>query len=189
MTRTWLGGLIVAVTIAGASPLHAQRAPNPERAAVVRIIESVAELIQAGNLAAVDTLYVPRGVHIIDGNRVSHGWAEYRDSILNPDIEQIHELRYRYYGVEAQVRESVAWASFRYELTGHAASGPGAVAAGADPADGARGAGGTVTRGRGSARRCGGAGLEGAGRAEVTAMPTWWNWQTHHLEGVAAQAV
>lgn len=124
MTRTWLGGLIVAATIAGASPLHAQRAPNPERAAVVRIIESVAELIQAGNLAAVDTLYVPRGVHIIDGNRVSHGWAEYRDSILKPDIEQIHELRYRYYGVEAQVRESVAWASFRYELTGHAASGP-----------------------------------------------------------------
>jgi ketosteroid isomerase-like protein len=124
MTRTWLGGLIVAATIAGASPLHAQRAPNPERAAVVRIIEAVAELIQAGNLSAVDTLYAPRGVHIIEGIRVSHGWAEHRDSVLKPDIEHLHELHYRYYGVEAQVRESVAWASFRYELSGHAASGP-----------------------------------------------------------------
>jgi ketosteroid isomerase-like protein len=124
MTRTWLGGLIVAASIAGASPLHAQRAPNPERAAVSRIIESVAELIQAGNLAGVDTLYSPRGVHIIVGNRVSHGWTEFRDSILKPEIENLHDLRYRYYGVEAQVRESVAWASFRYDMSGHAASGP-----------------------------------------------------------------
>jgi ketosteroid isomerase-like protein len=124
MTRTWLCGLIVTATIAGASPVHAQRAPNPERAAVARIIESVAELIQAGNLAGVDTLYSPRGVHIIDGVRVSHGWAEFRDSILKPEIEHLHDLRYRYYGVEAQVRDSVAWASFRYELSAHAATGP-----------------------------------------------------------------
>ena len=124
MTRMWLCGLIVGATIAGAAPLQAQRAPNPERAAVSRIIESVAELIQAGNLGGVDTLYAPRGVHIIEGIRVSHGWAEYRDDILKPDIDHLYELRYRYYGVEAQVRESVAWASFRYELSAHAATGP-----------------------------------------------------------------
>lgn len=87
MTRTWLGGLIVAATLAGVSPLHAQRAPNPERAAVVRIIESLAERIQAGDLNAVDTLYAPRGVHIIEGVRVSHGWPEHRDSVVEPEIE------------------------------------------------------------------------------------------------------
>ncbi len=116
MTRRWLVGLVAMATTAGATALHAQRAPNPERAAVVRVIESVAELIQAGNLSGVDTLYSPRGVHIIEGVGVSHGWAQYRDTHLKPELEPFRNLRYRYYGVEAQIRESVAWASFRYEL-------------------------------------------------------------------------
>lgn len=121
--RGWLIGLVAVTGLVGASPLRAQRAQNPERDAVVRIVEAVAQHIQAGNLAGVDTLYAPRGLHIIDGNSVSHGWAGYRDTQLKPRIEQMHNLQLRYYGVEAVVRESVAWASFRYEMSGHAASG------------------------------------------------------------------
>jgi ketosteroid isomerase-like protein len=86
--------------------------------AVVRTVERVAELIQAGELAGLDTLYAPEeSVHIIEGAGVNHGWADYRDRHLIPELAEFENLAYRYYAVEPQVRGDVAWASFRYELT------------------------------------------------------------------------
>ncbi len=82
------------------------------------VIEAVAAYSQARNLDAIDTLFAPEdGIHIIEGAGVNHGWADYRDNHLGPELEMFENFEYRFYNVEPQVRGDVAWSSFRYDLS------------------------------------------------------------------------
>ncbi|MCH8254058.1 MAG: nuclear transport factor 2 family protein, partial [Gemmatimonadetes bacterium] len=64
-----------------------------------------------------DTLFAPeRGIHIIEGAGINHGWVDYRDNHLGPELESFENFEYRFYGIEPQVRGDVAWSSFRYDL-------------------------------------------------------------------------
>jgi ketosteroid isomerase-like protein len=89
------------------------------------VIEALAAHSQAKNVAGLDTLYAPDAwVRIVEGAGVNRGWADYRDNHLAPELREFQNFRYRYYDVEPQVRGTVAWAAFRYELiadtpTGH----------------------------------------------------------------------
>ena len=101
--------------------VHAQ---TSDEDAIRQVIEAVAAYSQDNNLEAMDTLFAPeRGIHIIEGAGVNHGWVDYRDNHLGPELERFENFRLRYYGVEPQVRGDVAWGSFRYELAYDAASG------------------------------------------------------------------
>ena len=103
----WIGGV-------GVSEVQAQ---TPDRDAVIAVVEAVAAFSQARNLSAIDTLFAPEeGVHIIEGAGVNHGWADYRDNHLGPELESFENFEYRFYSVEPQVRGDVAWSSFRYDL-------------------------------------------------------------------------
>ncbi len=105
------GGLILAV----APQSHAQ---ETEREAVRRVVEAVAEFEQAKNLDSLGTLFAPgRGVHIIEGAGVNHGWADYRDNHLGPELADFKNFKYSYYSVEPEVRGNVAWTSFRYDIS------------------------------------------------------------------------
>lgn len=112
--------LILFVGLMGA----AHRLPAQERAsrgadeeAVSDVVRALAANIEAQRIEALDTLFAPgRDVHIVEGSGVNHGWAEYRDDHLVPELEEMDDLSYRYHGVEPQVRGDVAWASFQYEL-------------------------------------------------------------------------
>ena len=98
----------------GPSLLMAQSADED---AVRALVESMAEYAQAGDLDALGELYAPgEGVHIVEGSGVNHGWADYRDHHLEPELEEFENFTMRYYNVEPQVRGDVAWASFQYEL-------------------------------------------------------------------------
>lgn len=95
-------------------PLEGQTA---DEVAIERVVVALAAFSQAGDFAGLDTLYAPgRAVHIIEGAGVNHGWADYRDHHLKPEIAEFENFRYRYFDVEPQVRGDVAWASFRYDL-------------------------------------------------------------------------
>ncbi len=94
------------------------RAQSDDAAAVRQVVEAVAALTQAGDLAGLDTIYAhERWVHIIENTGVNHGWPDYRDNHLKPELAVAENFRYRFYGVEPQVRGNVAWASFRYEVS------------------------------------------------------------------------
>jgi ketosteroid isomerase-like protein len=114
--KTNLLRVLVSVLVAGFAAEDGQ-AQDAERAAVRQVIEAVAAFEQAKNLPAMDTLFAPeQGVHIIEGAGVNHGWVDYRDNHIGPELEAFENFEYRYYAVEPQVRGDVAWASFRYEL-------------------------------------------------------------------------
>ena len=93
------------------------QAQTSDRDAVIAVVEAVAAFSQARNLSAIDTLFAPEeGVHIIEGAGVNHGWADYRDNHLGPELESFENFEYRFYAVEPTVRGDVAWSSFRYDL-------------------------------------------------------------------------
>lgn len=103
--------------------LVAQTPEEPEEA-VRRILESWAELAQAGELADMGELVAQRrGVHFIEGAGVNHGWTEYRDEHLAPELEAFTDLRYRYLAIEPVVQGDFAYAAFRYELQAGTPSG------------------------------------------------------------------
>jgi len=113
--RTRCAALIVLAAGVGMPTLAPAQADD--EAAVRAVVEALATYSQAGDWAGLDSLYAPgRGVHIIEGAGVNHGWADYRDNHLKPELENFENFTYRYYNVEPQVRGDVAWASFRYDL-------------------------------------------------------------------------
>ncbi len=70
------------------------QAQTSDADAIRRVIQAVAAYSQANNLDAIDTLFAPeRGIHIIEGAGVNHGWADYRDHHLGPELETVRELR------------------------------------------------------------------------------------------------
>lgn len=116
MRRTIVAGFLL---IAGLVParLSAQRTPDPERAAVQRVIIEFANYIQDNNLSAIDSLFPQRGVHILTDTATTHGWAEYREKYLQPELTLHRGLRYAHTAVEPVVRGDIAWVAFRRELS------------------------------------------------------------------------
>lgn len=98
-----------------ATPVQGQQNDDPE--AVRAVLESVAAFAQAKDLDAMGALYAPgQGVHIIEGAGVNHGWQDYRDNHLAPELDAFENFRYRYFAIEPVVRDGMAYSAFRYEL-------------------------------------------------------------------------
>ena len=102
-----------------ASPANAQqRAPDPAVAEGRAVIASVGAGMEAGDFDALDQLFVSdRGLHIIEGAGVNHGWADYRDNHLKPELEGFRNFSYQWHSIEPQVRGETAFAAFRYDLS------------------------------------------------------------------------
>ena len=106
--------LAVAASLSLTAPAAAQ---THDEHLVTGVIEALAAFSQAKNVAGLDTLYAPDAwVRIVEGAGVNRGWIDYRDNHLGPELREFQNFRYRYYEIEPQVRGTVAWASFRYEL-------------------------------------------------------------------------
>ncbi len=85
---------IASATLLAAIMTPIAHAQTPDERAIRRVIEAVAAYSQANNLDAIDTLFAPeRGIHIIEGAGVNHGWADYRDNHLGPELESFEERR------------------------------------------------------------------------------------------------
>ena len=116
---------LLGLTIALAHPLHGQETDRPASDEVRTVIEAVNLGMQAGDWASLDTLFSEsRGLHIIEGAGVNHGWADYRDSHLAPDLESFENFSYRWFAIEPVVDGDASWAAFRYELSANTSSGP-----------------------------------------------------------------
>ena len=96
--------LAVALMPVASLPVAAQ-SEDTDIQAVRTVLESLATYAQAGNLDAMGSLYAPgRGVHIIEGAGVNHGWEDYRDHHLAPELASFENFEYRYFSIEPVVR-------------------------------------------------------------------------------------
>jgi hypothetical protein len=105
------------VVLALLLPAAASAQENPERAAVQQVIASLADGIHTNQLGNIDGLFAPRGVHIIVDDAALHGWAEYRDDYLMPEMARYPELRYAHTGIESSIRGNIAWVAFRWQMS------------------------------------------------------------------------
>lgn len=120
MTRPYsTAGLMVLGLALLASPADAQqRGPDPAVAEVRAVVASVGAGMEAGDFDALDQLFVSdRGLHIIEGAGVNHGWADYRDNHLKPELEGFRNFSYQWHSIEPQVSGETAFAAFRYDLS------------------------------------------------------------------------
>ena len=107
-------GMLIPVHLIAQQP--AQPA-DPERDAVRNVILEFAARLQANDMAALEAFFPQRGVHILTDNAPTHGWAEYRDKFLKPEIASFSDLRYAHTAVEPVVQGNIAWVAFRRELS------------------------------------------------------------------------
>ena len=82
----------------------------------------MARALGAADLASLRTL------HILTNDATTHGWVEYRDGYLRPELARYPGLRYTHTAIEPVVRGNVAWVAFRRELS--------SSTAGAEPVQG-----------------------------------------------------
>ena len=116
--------LIAPIVVWCGTIVPALRAQAPEEAAVRRVVEAVGSLQEANDIAALDTLFAPNPwVEIIEGSGVNHGWTDYRNNHLKPELAEMQHLKFRFFDIVPQVRRKVAWAPFRYELAADTPSG------------------------------------------------------------------
>ncbi len=109
--------LTAAVIAVGCAFPAAANGQEDDEDAIRAVIAAHARFAQERNPNGADTLWAAdQGVHIIEGAGVNHGWIDYRDHHLKPELDQFEEFRYEYRSIEPVVRGNVAWASFQYDL-------------------------------------------------------------------------
>jgi hypothetical protein len=118
--------MILATAVPVALPASLAAQDTAERAAVQRVLVAFANNVHTGRLAENEALFTPTGVHILTGDEALHSWAEYRDQQLAPELARYTGVRYAHTGVETSVRGGVAWAAFRWQMSG-AGDGPAPV--------------------------------------------------------------
>ncbi len=94
----------------------AGQAEPPDTLQIRTVIEAVFAAAEAGDMAALDTLYAGEALTVIEGAGIDRGWTQYRDHHLAPELEAFRDFRYRPSEIEAQVAGDMGWAIFRYTL-------------------------------------------------------------------------
>ena len=120
--------LLLSTTLALAvlAPVSVQAQANQERAAVQSVLTAFANGIHTNSLADVAGLFAPSGVHIVVDNAALHGWGEYRDDYLAPEMARYADVRYAHTGIETSLRGNIAWSAFRWQMSS-AGDGPAPV--------------------------------------------------------------
>lgn len=109
------GALVIAGTATAQAPVPV---PTAEEAAVTAAISAVFAAVERADLAALDTLYAGDSLTVGEGAGLDRTWKSYRDHHLAPELREMKHMRYRPSEIEARVSGDLAWAIFRYTLSG-----------------------------------------------------------------------
>ena len=121
MHRPFMKAVLIALI---AFPVNIAKAQDGEVAEIRSMMETMAELIQAKDVDSLDKFYASgQSVHIIEGAGVNHGWVDYRDHHLAPELAAFDDFSYRYFAIEPQIRGDFSFTAFRYELSADIDSG------------------------------------------------------------------
>ena len=116
--------LLLPITLLMALIAPSISAQSDEVGEIRALLERVATLMQAGDLESLNDIYSDGpGVHIIEGAGVNHGWVDYRDHHLTPELEAFKNFKYRFFAIEPQIRGDLAYTALRYELSADLESG------------------------------------------------------------------
>lgn len=113
-------GALLVFAPAGTEAQAPARPATAEEAAVASAIAAVFAAVERADLAALDTLYAGDSLTVGEGAGLDRTWKSYRDHHLAPELREMKHMRYRPTEIEARVSGDLAWAIFRYTLSGEA---------------------------------------------------------------------
>lgn len=102
------------------APRGGATAGSPVQAQVQAALQALFRAVEAGDMAALDTLYAGDSLTVVEGAGINRGWADYRDHHLAPELREMSGFQYRPAEIEAHVSGDLAWAIFRYTIRGRA---------------------------------------------------------------------
>jgi ketosteroid isomerase-like protein len=108
---------IMALTVALPAAAAGQVDLAAERTAIEQVLTSYAENVQSGSFGAIEGM-LTQGAHVVVGTQALHGLSEYREASLQADLARYPGVRYTHTGVETSLRGNVAWAAFRWQMSG-----------------------------------------------------------------------
>lgn len=101
-----------------ARPMPPDTLLRGDQIVVAQTIRAVFAAAERKDIAALDTLYAGDSLTVVEGAGINRGWADYRDTHLAPELKEIQNFRYRPFEIMVRTSGSVAWATFRYALSG-----------------------------------------------------------------------
>jgi ketosteroid isomerase-like protein len=109
-----LGVLLVAATTAA----------SPVESAVAQTLTASAAAFEHRDLDAASRVWShSERLTVFEGGHVNHGWADYRDNHLGPEMKELREVRYRLSNIVPHVVSTTAWATFAYSISGSETNG------------------------------------------------------------------
>lgn len=107
--------VLVVVSAAGAS--HA--ATHDEAAHVREALMKNAAAFESGDMEALNKLWADDdSVLVFEQGHANHGWADYRDNHLAPELKELKNLKYALSDVKVKMAgANSAWATFKYSLS------------------------------------------------------------------------
>lgn len=112
----FFGGVILTLGVwaaAASKPQLLDATPTGET--VNQVILQTAQGFEGGDVAALGELFHP-DVVVYERGQENYGWADFRDSHLVPELQNLTDIRYAYDNIVVQVQGSIAWARFDYYL-------------------------------------------------------------------------
>jgi len=105
------------IILAGAfhTPVAAQ---SKDEAAVRDVLMQDAAAVEKGDLAALDKLWAnDDSVLVIENGHANHGWADYRNNHLAPEIKAMKNVKFSFSDIKVRLAGNTAWATFKYTIS------------------------------------------------------------------------
>lgn len=114
----------IAVPVAGIAIVSAPRAHEGESTKavdpdpVVEILLLNAAAVERGDLGALNNLWgEDDSLVVFENGYANHGWADYRDHHLVPELAEMRNVKYRLSDIKTHPSGEIAWATFKYTIS------------------------------------------------------------------------
>lgn len=125
--REWPGSSLKLAVVASlvhfclgsASQAHETKVePASAENRVIETLNSNATAFERGDLDALNRLWVnDETVVVFENGHANHGWVDYRDHHLVPEMAEMKNVRYKLADLHPHVEGEMAWATFTYTIS------------------------------------------------------------------------
>lgn len=107
-----------AITLLTTAGMTATRSSQDSSDAVRNVLTQSATAFERGDMAAMEKLWAnDESVTVFESGHANHGWADYRDHHLGPEMKQMKNTKYTLSDIRVKVSGNTAWATFKYAIS------------------------------------------------------------------------
>lgn len=110
-----LATVAVAFTTAGRFVIQGTQDPAEQ---IRSVLTQNAAAFEKGDMAALEKLWAnDESVTVFESGHANHGWADYRDHHLGPEMKEMKNTKYTLSDIKVKMAGDTAWATFKYAIS------------------------------------------------------------------------